>query len=132
MGLSMVLVKIWQFIHVFILRKIVKGNVFQGSLKRKKRFFRLQKSKLKMSKNWHISKGVSHRFGQKLTIFHVIILGKRGQGNLFHDILERNNDFLDYKNNNLKTGINWDFCKGVSPWFLSKFGNLSIFLFKGK
>ena len=37
----MVLVKIWQFIHVFILGKIVQGNVLQGSLEREKRFSRL-------------------------------------------------------------------------------------------
>ena len=39
-------------------------------------------------KNWHF--------------FHIIILGKRGQGNVFYDILERKNAFLDYKNNKLK------------------------------
>ena len=43
----MVLIKIWQFIHVFILGKIVKGYVFQGSLERKKRFSRLQKQQVK-------------------------------------------------------------------------------------
>ena len=34
--------------------------------------------------------------------FYVIIPGKGGQGNVFYDILERENAFLDYKNNKLK------------------------------
>ena len=65
----MVLVKIWQFIHVFILGKIVQGNVFQDSLGREKAFLDYKNNKLKKYKNWHFSKGVSHGFGQKLAIF---------------------------------------------------------------
>ena len=34
--------------------------------------------------------------------FHLFILGKKGQENVFHDILERKNAFIDYKNKNLK------------------------------
>ena len=43
----MVLVEIWQLIHVFILGKIVQGNVFQDSLERKKHFSRLLKQQVK-------------------------------------------------------------------------------------
>ena len=46
---------------------------------------------------------------------HLFILGKIGQHNVFHDILEKKNTFLDYKNNMLKEVINRDFSKGDSP-----------------
>ena len=51
---------------------------------------------------------------------------------VFYDILEGRNAFLDYKNKKLKKSKNWDFSKGVSPWFWSKIGNFSRFLFYGK
>ena len=39
---------------------------------------------------------------------------------MFYDILEGRNAFLDYKNMELKKSKNWDFSKGVSPWFWLK------------
>ena len=48
---------------------------------------------------------------------------------MFYDIVEGRNAFLDYRNENLKKWKNWDFFKGVSPWFWSKIGNFSRFLF---
>ena len=69
-----------------------------------------------------------HGFDQNWQFFHLFVLGKTGQKNVFHDNLERENAFLHHNNNKLKNSKNWDFCKGVSPWFWSKFGNFSIFL----
>ena len=40
----------------------------------------------------------------------------------FYDILEGRNAFLDCKKKKFKKSKNWDFLKGVSPWFWSKFG----------
>ena len=37
--------------------------------------------------------------------------------NVFDDILERKKAFLDYKKEKVKKVKNWDFSKGVSPWF---------------
>ena len=74
------------------------------------------------------SKGLAHGFGRKFVIFQIFILGKIGQKNVFYDILEERNAFLDYKNK-LKKSKNWDFSKGVSPWFWLKIGNFSKFLF---
>ena len=62
-------------------------------------------------------------FGQKLQFFHFFVLGKIGQENVFHDILEWKHVFLDHKNNKLKKLKNWNFSKGVSQWFYSKIGN---------
>ena len=46
-----------------------------------------------------------------------------------YDILNDRNAFLDYKNKRLKKSKNWDFSKGVCPWFWSKIGNFPRFLF---
>ena len=48
---------------------------------------------------------------------------------MFYDILERKNAFLVHKNSMFKKSKKWDFCKGVKPWFWSKIGHFSIFLF---
>ena len=48
-----------------------------------------------------------------------------GQEDVFYNILERKNAFLGYKNKKVTKSKNWDFSKGVSPWFWSKIlGNL--------
>ena len=39
---------------------------------------------------------------------------------MFDDILEKKKAFLDYKTQKVKKVKNWDFSKGVSPWFWSK------------
>ena len=43
-----------------------------------------------------------------------------GQEDVFYNILERKNAFLGYKNKKVTKAKNWDFSKGVSPWFWSK------------
>ena len=44
-----------------------------------------------------------------------------------YDILGRKNTFLGYKNKNIKKAKNWNFSKGVNPWFWSKHGHFSNF-----
>ena len=68
-------------------------------------------------------------FVQKWPFFQLLFLGNIGQKNLFYDILERKNDFLGYKKKKFKKSINWDFSKGVNPWFWSKNGHFSHFFF---
>ena len=67
------------------------------------------------SKNGHFSK--------------FCFLGNIGQETVFYDILEQTNAFLGYKNKKFKKSINWDFSKGVNPWFWSKIGHFSFFFF---
>ena len=55
-----------------------------------------------------------------LKIFHLSILGKTGQNNTSHDILEGKNVYLDNKNKKLKKSKNQNFSKGDSPWVMSK------------
>ena len=61
--------------------------------------------------------------------FHRFFLRNIGQENVFYDILQRKNAFLGYKNNKFKKSKNWDFFKGVNPWFWSKNGHFSNFFF---
>ena len=68
-------------------------------------------------------------FVKNSKFFDFFILFKIGKENVFYDILYRKNAFLDYKNIKLKKTKNWDFSKGVSPWFFSKIANVFIFLF---
>ena len=65
---------------------------------------------------------------QNWLFLHVFFLGNIGQENVIYDILEWKNSFLGFKN---KKSKNWDFFKGVSPWFWSKMGYFSMFFFKG-
>ena len=74
--------------------------MFYDILDRKNAFLDYKNINLKKSKNWDFSKGVSPRFFSNF--FHVFVLGKICQESVFHDILERKNAFLDYKNKKLK------------------------------
>ena len=66
---------------------------------------------------------------QKWPFFQLFFLGNIGQENVFFDILERKNVFLDYKNKKFKHSKNWHFSKGVNPYFWSKNGHFSNFHF---
>ena len=50
-----------------------------------------------------------------------------GQEDVFYNILERKNAFLGYKNKKVTKSKNWDFSKGVSPWFWSKIAQFFMF-----
>ena len=67
--------------------------------------------------------------GQKWLFFQTFFLGNIGQENEFYDILDRKNAFLGYKNKKFKKSKNWDFSKGVNPWFLSKISHFTNFYF---
>ena len=85
---------------------------------------------MKNSKNWHFSKGVKSWFCSKnWPFFHLFFWGNIGQENVFYNILKRKNAFLGHKNSKLKKSKNWDFSKGVNPWFCSKIGHFSNLFF---
>ena len=44
----------------------------------------------------------------------LFFLGNIGHENVFYDILEPKNSFLDYKNMKFKKSKNWQFSKGVN------------------
>ena len=102
----------------------------------KRAFLDYKRKKFKKAKNWLFSKAMVFfpnpwfwfRNGHFSYFF---FLGNIGQENVFNDILERKNAFLDYKKNKFKTSKYWHFSKGVNPWFWSENGRFSNFFFLG-
>ena len=126
----MVLVQNDHFFQLFYLRNIGQGNVFYHILEGKNAFLGYKNKQFKKSKNWHFSKGVNPCFFSKNDHFlKLFFLGNIGQENVFYDILERKNTFIDYKNKGFKQSKNWHFSKGVNPWFWSTIGHFSNFFF---
>ena len=124
----MVLVRNWPFFHLLFLGNIGQEKVFYDILERKNAFLDYKNNKFKKSRNWDFCKGVNPWFWSKISHFSIFFfLGIIGQENVFYDILERKNGFLNYKNSMFKKWKNWDFCKGANPWFWSKIGHFSIF-----
>ena len=106
--------------------------MFYGILERKNAFLGYKNKNLKKSKAWRFSKGVSPRIWSKIGHFSTLFfLGNMSLENLFYDILERKNAFLDYKNNKLKKSKNWHFSKGLRKWFWSKTGRFCTLIFLG-
>ena len=66
---------------------------------------------------------------KKWPFFHVFFLGNIGHENLFHNILGQKNVFLAYTTKKFEKSKNWDFSKGVNPWFWSKNGHFSMSFF---
>ena len=128
----MTLVQNWPFFHLLFLGNIGQEKVFYDLLERKNAFLVYKNNKFKKSKNWDFSKGVNPWFWSKIGHFSIFLfLSIIGQENVFCDILKRKNAFLGYKNKKFKKSKNWDFSKGVKPWFWSKIGHFSMFFFLG-
>ena len=53
-----------------------------------------------------------------MAIFPTFFLGNIGLKIILYDILERKKAFLGYKNKKFKKSKNWEFSKGVNPFFL--------------
>ena len=117
------------FPNFFFLGNIGEENIFYDILKRKNGFLGYKNKKLEKSKNSNVSKGLTHGFGPKMVNFPTFFLRNIGEEDIFHNILERKNAFLGYKNKNFKKSKDWHFSKGVKPWFLSKNGHFSNFSF---
>ena len=93
--------------QTFFLGNIGQENVFYDILEGKNASLGYEKQKFKNSKNSHFSKGVNQRFSSNNDHFsNFFFLGNIGQKNDFHDILERKNPFLGYKNKRLKRSEN--------------------------
>ena len=126
----MVLVQKWPFFPLFFLGNIGQENIVYDILERKNAFLGYKNKKFKKSKNWHFSKGVNPWFWSKNGHFsNFFFLGNISQQNVFYNILERKNVFLDYQKKKFKKSKNWHFSKGVNPWFWSKNGHFSDFFF---
>ena len=114
------------FSKMFFLGNIRQENVFCDILQQKIAFLGYKTRSSKGRKIDTFSKGLTHGFGPKVTIFSTnFFLGNKGQENVFYDILKRKSAFLVYKKENFKKSRNWHFFKGVNPWFWSKSGHFS-------
>ena len=126
----MVLVQKWPFFQLFFFSTMSQEHVFNDILLRKTVFLGYKNKKFKKSKHWDFSKGVNPWFWFKNSLFFkLFFLGNIGQENEFCDILNQKNDFRGYKNTKFKKSKNWDFSKGVNPFFWSKISHYSNFYF---
>ena len=117
---------------LLFLGNIGQKNAFYDIIQQKNFFLCYKNEKFKKSKNWNFSKGVNPSFWSKHGHFsNFFSLGNIGQKNVFCDILERKNDFLDYKDKKLKKSKNSHFFKGVNPSLWSKHGHFSNFFSLG-
>ena len=81
--------------------------MFYDILERKNAFLDNKNNKLKKSKDWHFTKAVNPWFCSKIGHFsNFFFVDNIGQGNVFHDILERKNAFLGTKNKKSKKSKN--------------------------
>ena len=114
----------------FFLGNIGQENVFYDILERKNAFLSYKNKNFKKSKNWHFSKGVNPWFWSKNGhISNFFFFREYRPGKCLDDILERKNAFRSYKNKKFKKSKNEHFSKVVNPWFWSKNGRFSDFLF---
>ena len=74
--------------QTFFFGNISQENVFYDILERKNAFLGSKNKKVKKSKNWDFSKGVSSWFSSKNCNFSNFFWGNIGQKNVFYDILE--------------------------------------------
>ena len=110
---------------------IWQANVFYHILERKDAFLGYKNKKLQKLKNCHFSKGLHPCFWSKTGhISNFVFSGNICQESIFYDILERKNAFLGNKKNKLQKFKNWHFSM-VRPWFWSKNGHFSNFVFSG-
>ena len=66
----------------------------------------------------------------KWPFFQLFFLGKKGQENVFYDILERKNACLGYKNKKFKKSKNCIFLKGLTHGFCTKMAIFPTFFFR--
>ena len=87
--------------------------------------------KLKKLKNYDFSKRVRPWFRSKIGHFSVFLFQAIQASNMCFTIFQNENKAsLGYKSEKLKKLKNYDFSKRVRPWFRSKIGHFSVFLFQ--
>ena len=85
---------------------IGQENVLYYILEKKNAFLGYKNKKLKNSKNWDFSNGVSPWLWSKIGFLPSFFLGNKGEENVFYYILEHKNAFLGYKNTKFKKSNN--------------------------
>ena len=95
----MVLVQKWLFFPTFLFRQYRPGKCLLRYSRTKNVFRGYKNKKFKKAKIWRFFKAVNPWFFSKNGQFSkFFFLGNIAQENVFYDILERKNAFVDYKN----------------------------------
>ena len=106
---------------MFFLSKQSKKETYFDILDSKECFFDLKSETLAKSKKLAFCKGVSPWFLSKNRPFsYMFFLRKQSKKETYFDILDSKECFFDLKSETLAKSKKLAFCKGVSPWFLSK------------
>ena len=127
----MVLVQKWPFFQLFFSGNLGHENVFQYILERKSAFLSYKNNKLKKSRNWHFSEGVNPCLWSKNDRFsNFFFLGNIGQENVYYDILERKNAFLDLQKTSSKSRKIDIFSKGLTHGFGPKMADFPTLFFR--
>ena len=93
----MVLVQKWPFFPGFFLGFVGQENVFYDILERKNAFLGYKRRSSKSRKIDIFPKGLAHGFGLRIAVFPTFFFRQYRPGNFFYDVLERKDDFLEYK-----------------------------------
>ena len=116
----MVLVQKWPFFQLFFLGNIGQENVFYDILERKNAFLGYKNMKFKSRKIDIFLKGLTNRFGPKMTIFQTCLFTKYKPGKCLLLYSAIKNVFLGYKNKSLKSRKIQIFPKGLTHGFCLK------------
>ena len=84
------------FSNFFFLGNIGQENVFYDILKRKNALLGYKNKKLKKSKIWHFSKGLTHGFGRKMAFFPNFFFRQFRPGKCLLRYCRTKNAFLGY------------------------------------
>ena len=115
---------------IFFLRQYRPGKCLLRYSRTKNAFLDYKKKQYQMSKNWHFFKGVNPWFWSKNGRFSdFFFLGKISQENVFYDILEQKNAFVDYKKKSSKSRKIDIFSKGLIHGFGPKIAIFRPFCF---
>ena len=109
------------FLICFLLSKKSQKKTFLNILDSKDNFLDLKSKVLKTLKNRHFAKGLVYGVRQTIDLFLIcFFFSKKSQNEKLFNILEKKEYLLDLKSETLAKSKQWTFCKGVSPWFLTK------------
>ena len=120
----------WPFFQLFFLGNIGQPNVFYDILERKNVFLGYKNKKLKKSKNWHFSKGVTHGFGPKMAVFLSFFFRQERPGKCLLRYSRTKKDLSRVSNKKLKKSKNWHCSKGVTHGFGPIIAIFATFLFR--
>ena len=124
----MALVQKFPFFQLFFLGYIDQENVFYDILERKNTFLGYKKRGSKRRKIDIFPKGLTHGFAKKNGHFsNIFFLGNISQENVFYDILQRKNTFLDYKKDVQKVEKLTFFQRGQPMLLVQKWPFLQFF-----